>query len=342
MGVAEAKILVRATNWLGDAVMSLPALRALRVRFGGAHMTVLARGWVAELYRRERCVDEVITAPENWRGRIRLGAMLRRRGFDCAVVFPNSFESAVVPWLARIPRRIGYERDRRGMLLTDAVARPQAGEIPSHERFYYLELLRRAGVIDCLPAEAPVLLDRAAEARTRGRELFAAMRFAVPVVGISPGAQNSRAKQWLPERFVDCALRVAAVLAGGVVLFGSARERPLCQTMAEAVRREGFPVLNLAGETTLGKFVELAAACRVFLTNDSGAMHVASALAVPTVAVFGPTEYFATSPAGPLSAMVREAVDCSPCMLRDCPIDHRCMTGISAERVAETALELLK
>jgi heptosyltransferase-2 len=342
MGVAEAKILVRATNWLGDAVMSLPALRALRERFDGAHVAVLARGWVAELYRRERCVDEVITAPESWTGRVRTGRKLRPRRFDCAVVFPNSFESAVVPWLAGIPRRIGYERDRRGMLLTDAVARPKPGEIPAHERFYYLELLRRAGVIECLPPEAPVMLDRAVEARERGLGLFHSMGFAMPVVGVSPGAQNSRAKRWLPERFVDSALRVAAVLAGGVVLFGSPKERPLCQAMAEAVRRAGFPVLNLAGETSLGRFVEMAAACRVFLTNDSGAMHVASALGVATVAVFGPTEYFATSPSGPRSAMVREAVECSPCMLRDCPIDHRCMTAVTAERVAETALELLK
>jgi heptosyltransferase-2 len=112
--------------------------------------------------------------------------------------------------------------------------------------------------------------------------------------------------------------------------------------MAEAVRRNGSPVLNLAGETTLTRFIDLAAACRVFLTNDSGAMHVASALAVPTVAVFGPTEYFATAPAGPRSVIVREPVDCSPCMLRDCPIDHRCMTAVTAEKVAETALELLK
>ncbi|HEX8984829.1 MAG TPA: glycosyltransferase family 9 protein, partial [Bryobacteraceae bacterium] len=135
MRVAWAKILVRATNWLGDAVMSLPALRALRARFPRAHVAVLARGWVAELYRREGCVDEVIAVPQTWTGALRLGGKLGRAGFDGAIVLPNSFESAVLPWLARVPRRIGYNRDRRGFLLTGAIAAPRAGEIPAHERF---------------------------------------------------------------------------------------------------------------------------------------------------------------------------------------------------------------
>ncbi len=340
--VAWAKILIRAANWLGDAVMSLPAVRAVREHFPEAHITVLARGWVAELYRREPFADEVLVAPRTWPRRVELARELRRQRLDAAILLPNSFESALMARMAGIPRRIGYGRDRRGFLLTDAVTPPRPGEIPAHERFYYLELLRRAGVIPQLPPEQPVLLHAAAEARCAGLELFRSMGFRMPVVGVSPGAQNSRAKQWLPERFVESALRLAASLDAAIVLFGSPAEQRLCQAMAEAIRRAGRPVLNLAGETTLVRFIELAAACRVFLSNDSGAMHVASALAVPTVAVFGPTEYFATAPAGPRSVIVREPVECSPCMLRDCPIDHRCMTAVSAGRVAETALELLK
>jgi heptosyltransferase-2 len=340
--VAWANILIRATNWLGDAVLSLPAARAVRERFPEARITVLARGWVAELYRREPFADEVVLAPRTWPACFELARNLRRRNFDAAILLPNSFESALMLRMAGIPRRIGYGRDRRSFLLTDAVAPPKPGEIPPHERFYYLELLRRAGLIQRFPPEDRILLHAHAEARCTGLELFRSMGFRMPVVGISPGAQNSRAKQWLPERFVESALRLAASLDAAIVLFGSAAEQRLGQAMAEAVRRAGRPVLNLAGETTLVRFIELAAACRVFLTNDSGAMHVASALAVPTVAIFGPTEYFATAPAGPRSVIVREPVECSPCMLRDCPIDHRCMTAVSAERVAETALELLK
>lgn len=331
---------MRATNWLGDAVLSLPALRALKQRDPAARITVLARPSVADLYRREPAADAVIAAPKG--SRLRLASQLRRERFDAAILFPNSFDSALTVWLAGIPQRIGYDRDGRRVLLTRPIAVPKPGETPAHERFYYLELLRRAGLLDRLPEPEPLLLAAIGQARCAGLDLFRRLGCDRPVVGVSPGAQNSRAKQWPPERFCAAALRVAEACGGAVALFGSAGERALCQAIAEAVRRTDRFVLNLAGETTLAQFLDLAAACRVFLTNDSGAMHVASALAVPTVAVFGPTRFEATAPAGPRWRLVREPVECSPCMLRDCPIDHRCMTRISAERVAEAALDLLK
>ncbi len=333
--VEVSSILVRAPNWLGDAVMCLPALRALRASCPRARLTVVARPWVAGLFRREPAADAVLIAPPAlawWR--------LRKDGFDTAVLFTNSFATAAAARLAGIPRRIGYNRDDRGPLLTAPIAVPKPGEIPVHQRFYYLELIRRAGFIDCLPKAEPVLLAGAAEARCTGLERFRKMGCAGPVVGISPGAQNSRAKQWPPERFFTAGQRIAEALQGSVALFGSAAEHPLCQSLAAAFRQAGRLVLNLAGETTLEEFLEMAAACRVFLTNDSGAMHAAAALGVPTVAVFGPTEFDSTAPAGPVWRIVREQVECSPCMLRDCPIDHRCMLRVDPERVAQTALEL--
>jgi heptosyltransferase-2 len=340
--VAWAKILVRGTNWLGDAVMSLPALRAIRQRFPEARIALLVREWVADLYRGEPFADEILIEPLSWLGRARLARALRRQAFDAAILLPNSFQAALVVRMAGIPRRIGYNRDGRGLLLTDAIERPRRGDTPPHERFYYLELLRRAGILDELPPAEPILLNCAAEARRAGCELFHQMGMAEPVIGVSPGAQNSRAKQWPPERFVESALRTCSKLGGSIAVFGSIRERALCRGVGEAVRRAGAQVLSLAGETTLARFIELTAACRVFLTNDSGAMHVASALAVPTIAIFGPTDWVATAPAGPLSRIVRQPVECSPCMLRDCPIDHRCMAGVPASRVAEAALELVK
>jgi heptosyltransferase-2 len=158
------------------------------------------------------------------------------------------------------------------------------------------------------------------------------------VIGISPGAAYGSAKRWLPERFAEA----AASLDGAVALFGSADERALCEEIADMLRKRGKSVYNFAGETKLSEFIELAAACEAYLTNDSGGMHIASALGVPTVAVFGATDHIATGPTGPLARIVREPVDCSPCLLRECPIDHRCMTRVPAEIVAQAARELLK
>jgi len=334
------RLLVRAPNWVGDAVLSLPALRAVRARFPLAHLAVLARSGVAELYRRETCCDEVILCPKGRRWR--MARQLRARGFDCAILLPNSFDAALVAWLAGIPRRIGYARDRRGWLLSDAVEPPRTGEIARHERFYYLELFRRAGLLEELPAVETIDLSHVEQAREAGAALFRQMGLRRPVIGLSPGAQNSRAKQWMPEGFAEAAVRLAGELGAAVALFGSEAERELGLSIAEEVRRAGHPVLNLAGETSLGHFIELAAACRVFLTNDSGAMHVAAATGVPVVAVFGPTIVEATGPVSVRARVVREPVECSPCMLRECPIDHRCMRRISAERVAQAARELLQ
>jgi heptosyltransferase-2 len=327
-----SKILVRATNWVGDGVMSLPALRAIRGRFGEARIVVLARPGVADLYRREGCCDEVLVGTGE----------LRAERFDAAILLPNAFEAAWVVWRAGIPRRIGYARDHRSLLLTDAIAVPKKGQIPLHERFYYLELLRRAGLLSELPAADSIQLDRTEEARRNGEKTFREIGFSGPVIGLSPGAQNSRAKQWPPERFVEAAGRLASVLGASVSIFGSEKERLLGKWIAEAIRRAGQRVLNLAGETSLGRFIELVAACRVFLTNDSGAMHVAAASGVATVAIFGPTIEAETGPVSALARVVREEVECSRCMLRDCPTDHRCMTRVSAERVAQVALELVK
>ncbi len=334
------RILVRATNWVGDAVMSLPALRALRGRFPQAQISILAKPWVADLYRREPFCDETIlyTARElgaKWS----LAKKLAERNFDCAILLQNAFEAAAIAWVARIPVRIGYARDGRSALLTQAIAVPRAGEIPAHERFYYLELLRRAGIVETVAETDVIRLDGAEAAREAGMARFRELGFDGPVIGVSPGAAYGTAKRWLPERFAEAAARVAKELNAGVGIFGSKDERELC---AEVARGIDVPVKNFAGETTLAEFIELAAACRAYLTNDSGAMHVASALGIPTVAVFGATNDATTGPTGALARVVREPVECSPCLKRECPIDHRCMTRVSAARVAETALELLK
>jgi heptosyltransferase-2 len=334
------KILVRATNWVGDAVMSLPALRALRQRFPQARISILAKPWVGDLYQREPFCDELIpytprTVAEKWAS----ARALRPRKFDTAILLQNAFEAAAIAYLAGIPERIGYARDGRAFLLTRAIPVPRPGEIPRHESFYYLELLRRAGIVDELPENDAIRLEGAPAARSAGLDRFRQLGLGEIVIGVSPGAAYGTAKRWLPERFAESANSVASELGAAVAIFGSKDERALCESVAASITAR---VKNFAGETSLAEFIDLAAACRVYLTNDSGAMHIASALGVPTVAVFGATDDVATGPTGPLAKVVREPVECSPCLKRECPIDHRCMTRVSAARVAEVALELLK
>lgn len=321
--------------------MSLPALRAIRARYPEAHIAVLARPWVADLYAGESAIDRVIPlkgAPgiRDLAAKWKSAGLLRRERFDLAILFPNSFESAAVVLLGGARRRIGYARDGRGLLLTDAVAIPKPGETPKHERFYYLEMLRRAGIIDVLPDVPEIRLEGADQARTRGEAIFAARGLSLPVVGVSPGAAYGGAKRWRPERFAASARHLAEQCGGTVAVFGSTGEHAMCEEVAVAAGGHNF-----AGATTLREFIDMTAACRVYLTNDSGAMHIASALGVPSVTVFGPTDETATGPSGPHARLVREPVPCAPCKLRECPIDHQCMTGVTAERVVAEALVAL-
>ncbi len=341
------KILVRATNWVGDAVMSVPALQLLRARYPKAYIVILAHPWVAGLYGREPFCNELIPyeAPRGacgLRAKWKLARELRKRKFDCAILFQNAFEAAALACAAGIPTRIGYARDMRGILLTHSIPVPRPGETPRHQQFYYLELLKRAGLVSSYPTAGNIRLSGSSAAAEAGRRRFDVALLRGPVIGVSPGAAYGGAKRWLPERFAEAAVRLAQQKKAAVAVFGSREERSVCETVREKVEAAGEQCLNFGGATSLAEFIELAAACEVFLTNDSGPMHIASALGVPTVAVFGATDDDATGPTGELSRVVREPVECSPCLLRECPIDHRCMTRVSADRVAETALSLIE
>jgi heptosyltransferase-2 len=333
------RILIRATNWLGDAVMSLPAIRAIRDNYLKSEITLLAKRSVADLYLRERAVDKVIVYSE---GRLRTAGALRRRRFQLGILFPNSFDSALVMRLAGIPQIVGFDTDMRRMLLTHPVPTPRwKGSV--HERFYYMELLQEARLIDGYHhADVPIRIDRSDEAAAAGRQAFAERGIALPVIGVSPGAAYGSAKCWLPERFADSASGLVARQGGTVVLFGAPGDIDYCNKVEKILQEQSSPVVNLAGKTSLREFIDLAAACSVFLTNDSGSMHVASALGVPTVAVFGATNPKTTGPCGPYKTVIQQKVDCSPCFKRECPIDHRCMTRVTAARVFNAAASLIQ
>ena len=341
MTTPPLRILIRATNWVGDVVMSMPAVEQIRRRFPQAHLAVLARPWVAGLYR-QPLIDEVIpytagTRRRDLLGRWRLAASLRARRFDMAILLQNAFDAAFITWLAGIPVRVGYDLKRRGLLLTDRIAVPASGEIPRHQSYSYLELLRRAGMLDALPEHPCIRLHGLSGLRAAG-----ARRLPGVWLGIAPGSANGHAKRWLPDRFAAAAIAAATETGASVAVFGSPDDREPCQRVAELVRGRGVDAVNFAGDTDVGEFLELAAACTAFIANDSGAMHVADALGVPTVAVFGPTDPEVTGPTGPLSAVVREPVDCGPCLLHECPLDHRCMEAVEVGRVAREVSSVLE
>jgi heptosyltransferase II len=339
------KILVRATNWLGDAVMSIPALRAIRGRWPNAEIAILARPWVADLYRGQGYADRILIYDNTrehkgfW-GRERMARSLRDEKFDAAVLFQNAFDAAWIAWRAGIPERIGYARDGRSWLLTRAIAVPKKGETPDHEAYDYLELLHRAGWLAHLPRVDEISIAIADSDRKKALERLSAagVRENAVRIAFASGAAYGSAKCWEPERYAALADRLVSELDADVILFGAPQESGMAARIMGAMRSRPC---NLVGATKIGELPALLSTCRLFIGNDSGAMHVAGAVGVPVIGIFGPTDPAGTRPMTPQFTLVREPVECSPCFLRKCPIDHRCMTRISVERVFQATQLLL-
>jgi len=335
------KLLIRATNWVGDAILALPALRAVRARFPEAEIAILARPYVADLYREQRVCDRLIEYDANAihagiAGGERLARELRTEKFDAALLLQNAFDAAWIVWRAGIAKRIGYARDGRSWLLTDAVKVPRAGEIPEHETFYYLELLRRVGWIEDLPQVDEVRFEVSEARRRRGAEILmeAGARPHALRIALGAGASFGAARCWPAERFAEAANRLAEAANADVVLFGTAGEAAVSGAIAGKLRK---PAIDLTGKTAIADLPGVLSQCHLFIGNDSGVMHVAAAVGLPVVGIFGPTDPFGTAPATPRRAIVQEKPYCSPCFLRRCPTDHRCMTAISPEMVEAAA-----
>ena len=335
------KILIRATNWIGDAIMALPALRAVRKRFPEAEIAIVGRPYVADIYRDQEICDQLI--PYDPRGlhaglsgRERLAAELRAQKFDMALLLQNAFDAAWLAWRARIPERIGYARDARSFLLTKAVPLPRHGEIPAHEKFYYLELLRRAGWLDSAQDETFISL-RVSEEKRRSADEFlceSGVRQGALRIAIGAGASYGSAKCWPPPRFAEVANQLQSEADADVILFGTAAEASVSTAISAEMRR---PPIDLTGKTAIADLPALLSQCHLFIGNDSGAMHVAAAVGLPVIAVFGPTDPEGTAPVTPRCSIVQQEPYCSPCFLRSCPTDHRCMTAITANMVEAAA-----
>jgi heptosyltransferase II len=336
------RIMIRATNWVGDAIMALPALRAIRQRHPDANISIIARPYVADIYREQQVCDELIPYDpkgehRGWAGREKVASELRSRKFDVALLLQNAFDAAWLAWRAQIPLRIGYARDARSLLLTKAIPVPKPGEIPPHEKYYYLELLRRAGWLDQLTDEPHITLHVPDVARHRAAQtlLEAGSRPHAVRIAVGAGASYGSAKCWPPDRFAK-ALNALLENAGvDVILFGTPAELPVSSAISAELQRAP---INLTGKTSIADLPALLSQCQLFLGNDSGAMHVAAAVGLPVVAVFGPTDPEGTAPVTPRVTVVQQKPYCSPCFLRRCPTDHRCMTAVTPAMV-ESALQ---
>jgi heptosyltransferase-2 len=335
------KVLVRATNWIGDAVMAIPALEAIGKRWPDADIAVLARPAVADLYRGQPFAPRLIIYENKKRhrgfvGRERLAAALRREKFDSAILLQNAFDAAWLVWRAGIRERIGYARDARSWLLTRAIPVPREGEVPRHESYYYLELLRRAGWLGKLPALDEIRLRVSSEAKlaARAKLVAAGAQEGRVWIAFAAGAAYGSAKCWAPERYAALADRLIGAYGADVILFGAPAEREMAARIAGAM---GSKPVDVVGATDTAELPALLAACQLFIGNDSGAMHVAGAMGLPVVGIFGPTDERGTRPVTPKFTLVHHAVSCSPCFLRHCPIDHRCMTRISVDEVFAAA-----
>jgi heptosyltransferase-2 len=321
---APARLLIRAPNWLGDAVMALPAMAAFRAAYPDTRITVAAPAAVAPIFaeRTSAGADAVLVVDQST-----AVSRLAAGGFEAAVLFPNSFRTAWQARQAGIRERWGYARSFRGPLLTRGV-RPPRGRL--HQADYYRHLARQLGA-----SEADGQPGVSVVAETLGRAATLLEQAGVTpdsrLVGLAPGAAYGHAKRWPPARVAALVDRLAREQAATCVLVGAAGDREAGRAIESALPATAR-VVNLIGRTDLRLLAGVIASCRTFVSNDSGAMHLAAALGVPVVAIFGPTDERATAPVG-VHTIVSHPVFCRPCMLRDCPIDHRCMTRIGVDDV---------
>lgn len=337
------KILVRGTNWIGDAVMSIPALRELRRIFPDARITLHTRSLTEGLFTDADFIDEIVPFEKGrWVARdvIDNANFLRDDRYDLAVVMPNSFESALTTLLAGVPRRVGYNKDLRGLLLTDPVPVPE-WKARRHEVYYYLHLIEQVekrvlGRETVAMAIPEVTLDVSAERRTAAAAHLAELGVdnSRPVIALGVGSTNSNAKRWPGERYAQLADRLHDDLGAAVVLMGAGSEREIAESVSSLATR---PVTDLTGETGLAEAAATLAGVDLLISNDMGLAHVAAAVGTKTITIFGPTDPKTTRPFSPDAVVARRDVECSPCMLRECPIDHRCMTGLSVDDIFEMA-----
>jgi lipopolysaccharide heptosyltransferase II len=318
------RILIRSSNWLGDAVMSVPAVRAIKKGRPDAHVTILAPENIASMWKLIPEVDEVLSLPnQSLFSATRLIA--RKARFDVAILFPNSLRVALEAW--RIPRKVGYRGHARAWLLNQIVREPRRPGPPEHHATRFLRIADDCGADVHLTKDVELALTQTSKLKPQ------------TFLGLCPGAEYGPAKRWLPERFAEAATAISAQSKAKWILFGTKNDKAIGETIATAL---GDNCSNRIGQTTLDQLIEELRGCRALLTNDTGTMHLAALLGVPVVAIFGSTEPALTRPLGNSHTIVRHHVECSPCFLRECPIDFRCMKTVTVPEVVDAVMSILR
>jgi lipopolysaccharide heptosyltransferase II len=326
------RILIRSSNWLGDAVMSEPAVRAIKNGRPDAQVTVAVPEKIASMWKLAPEVDAIIPLPGSWLPSV-VRLLRREPSFDAAILFPNSLRAALETWLSGIPRRVGYRGHWRRLLLNQIVLKPRKPGPPEHHSLRFLRIARECGANT----------SKSDGSRARVQQSAPNIQIAVnrqPIkIGLCLGAEYGPAKRWLPERFAEAAKKISGQSAVQWILFGTTRDTVVGDQIAAVL---GHQCVNRIGQTTLDQLIDELRECRLLLTNDTGTMHLAALLGVPIVAIFGSTEPRLTGPLGNGHIILRHHVECSPCFLRECPIDFRCMKAISVQEVADAVLSILR
>ena len=329
------RILVRGVNWVGDTVLTYPAVQQLKTLFPHSHLAILVSSSLVDLWKTFPYVNEIIPFQKKkgiasfWED-LNIGQSLKERNFDLAVIFPRSFRSAFQIYLARIPNRIGYQDEGRSFFLTHGIHRTKE-ILRSHRVDYFKKLTEPLGKVEGISSPRIFLREedrRWAEDMLRNLGLLDGR----PLIGMNPGATYGLAKCWHPGRFGELGKRLSKKRKATVLVFGKEEEKPIAKEILQHLEGGG---IDLTGGTHLLQLAALLERCHLLVTNDTGTMHVAAAVGTPVVALFGSTDPITTGPWGEGHVVVRKDVPCSPCLKRICPTDHRCMELITVDEVEE-------
>ena len=340
-------IVVRGANWVGDSIMTIPALRELSRIFPDAEIVLHTRKWAEGIFRNADFLDRIDAyepSTSKIKDTIAQSDILREQSFDLAILMPNSFESALTARLALIPKRIGYNKDLRGLLLTDPIAVPE-WKAKRHEVFYFMNLIaevekRFVGTDTVLRSEPDSTLQISDERKAEARQILreAGVDLTKKVVALGAGSTNSRAKRWGANSYAKLNDLLQNELRTNVILVGSADETGIA---SEVQKLSEKPPIDMTGKTGLAEAAAILSVVDLLVSNDMGLAHIAPAVGTKTAVIFGPTDPVTTRPFSDNAVVVRHDVECSPCMLRDCPIDHRCMTRISVAEVFKVCRQFL-